>query len=297
MSMKMEQKIKLATYSLTILAILLGFSALELIWFSHLNWITVVVILLMLLLIVHIVLLHHHTHSDHGPDASEEFFNFPMNLITAIATLLFIYQVVKSIENTNESRHEALLTNLSQYSGKIVVRHWETYPMLYPELNAHYYQVFSNITGLKNGFMTEEQWLAKYPNIPYVPFEGNELAWHYSAQFCQQMVDVIRILQLEKSLPVDTTQAAPHIIDSDNEGWVATFRMFLNAPAVRNVWEQYKYRHGSPQVTAWVQYYILDVIDRDPDYRATHDAQWLARAQKILDQSKIQYGTQLSQKS
>tara|TARA_B100001989_G_scaffold162318_1_gene116566 strand:+ start:1583 stop:2461 length:879 start_codon:yes stop_codon:yes gene_type:complete len=281
-----HQSVKRATQCLIFLSTALFIVAFDLAWLKYINWVTMIFVALVLFLVINIIFLNHRTHFDHGADASEEFFNFPLNIITAFATLLFVYQVADQINGSSQQTQEDLFVNLAQYSSKVVVGTWETLPMDHPDINPLYQSIFGNITGNNGFFMTEAQWTKRYPTIPYVPFEGNELEWHYAAKYCQQMIDVIRMFQLDSQFPINDKSSRSKSSDSVYAGWFTTFKMFLNNPTVRNVWEQYKYRHANPELSAWVQYYVLDIIDSDQGSITLHDENWNHQTETILEQAK-----------
>ena len=292
MAKKNQLSIKRATQSLIFLSIVLLFSSFELAWLSYIDWVTMIFVALVLFVVVNIIFLNHYTHFDSGADASEEFFNFPLNLITAIATLLFVYQVADQVNGSSQQTQDELFVNLAKYSSKVVVSTWETLPMNHPDLNPVYQSIFGNVTGNDGVFMTKTQWIERYPTIPHVSFEGNEVEWHYAAKFCQQMVDVIRMFRLDSQFPINDNSSRLKSSGSVYAGWFATFKMFLNSPTVRNVWEQYKYRHANPKLSAWVQYYVLDVIDSDQGSITLHDEKWHQKTKNILEHAKKRNGDQ-----
>ena len=64
--------------------------------------------------------------------------------------------------------------------------------------------------------------------------------------------------------------------------------MFFTNPTIRNVWEQYKYRHGNPEYSAWVRYYITDVIE-DPEFFKNHQEKWDKESVELLKKKKEEY--------
>lgn len=255
-------------------------------WEIFIEWKQSIHYLLWFLLFVNIICLYHFTRRGYGEDHSNDFFNFPINFIIAMATLAAIYQIATDSSNIAETRATARAHNSSLSANKIVVSTWENDPMQYPILNTMY----ENIMGPyehngKAEFDSINYWEKQYPNIPYISYEGNELEWHYAAKFCQQMVNLIRMFQLEQSL-----QFKHHVHSNQNinpfNGWLVCFRMFLKNPLVRNVWEQYKVRHGSPLITAWVKINVLDVIDADKDYFLHHKEKWDQAVKDILQEQK-----------
>ena len=132
-----------------------------------------------------------------------------------------------------------------------------------PELNTLYQQIFSSITGNNEGFETQEQWEKRGLKVKYVPFEGNELKWHYAAKFCQAMTNIYRMFKLNEIFKIHEEKESIAHQENKLYHWLNFFTLFLKDPTVRNVWEQYKYRHANPGMSAWVKYYITDPIDSE----------------------------------
>lgn len=96
------------------------------------------------------------------------------------------------------------------------------------------------------------------------------------------MVNVVRMFDMQTRFPLGSDA---HLADSLNgkfAGWITSFRMFFTAPLTRNVWEMYKYRHVNPEFTAWVQFYVIDPVRKDPDFWKKHYTNWDAEVDRLL---------------
>ena len=173
-----------------------------------------------------------------------------------------------------ERQSTELASKLSLYTQKVVVDTWEADAMNYPRIHDTYKQVFSYVSSDSGQFLTKQEWESLGIPVEYVPFEGNEEAWHYSAKFIQEMVNIVRMFGLEQKFRINNEQDLEKSQENKYAGWMTGFRMFLKSPIVRNVWEQYKYRHVNPYFSAWVKYFITDPIDQDPDFFKKHRAKW-----------------------
>lgn len=205
--------------------------------------------------------MHHRIYITYGQKTSQSFFILPVQVLTALVTVIFIFQVSLKLQNESVAIKENYRYELSLYSDEVVVNNWENIPMENPEINALYQQIFGSLTGNEDGFETKEQWEKRGLKVKYVPFEGNELEWHYAAKFCQSMANIYRMFNLNEVFKIHEEKESTAHREDKLYNWLNFFKLFLKNPTVRNVWEQYKYRHANPTLSAWVKYYITDPID------------------------------------
>lgn len=215
---------------------------------------------------------------------------FPLILFSGFSFIILLYEFINTSKEKLEIEIETLKNqkkmfdkDLSLFTQRIVVDRWEDDVMKYPQLNKFYQETFSQMNGTKNGFLSQKEW--KKLNIPvkYVPFKDNEFEWHYSAKCIQEMVNIIRMFNLEEKYKLGNKEDLEKSLDGEFGGWIVGFRMFLNNPLVRNVWEQYKSRHVNPKFTAWIEYYVIKVIDENPDYFRDHYTSWQEKTNKYLN--------------
>ena len=131
-------------------------------------------------------------------------------------------------------------------------------------------------------FMSKEQWAKKKLKVPFIPYKGHELEWHYCAKFCQHLVNIYRMFDLDKKFKTNSKEDLKNSNFGLFAGWITTFKMFLSVPVVRNVWEQYKYCMGNPELSAWVKYFITDPLEKDPKFFSKHRNYWDKEITKIL---------------
>jgi hypothetical protein len=163
---------------------------------------------------------------------------------------------------------------LSFYTHTVVVAGWEADAMNYPELNGIYQEIFSKATGSRDSFYTEKEWNALHLPVKYVPYKGHHQEWHYAAKLIQEMVNIVRIFNLMDQFHINNKKGLQKSYEGIYAGWLTLFRMQLSVPLVRNVWEQYKYRHMFPKFSAWVRYFITDVLDDDPKFFDHNKTAW-----------------------
>lgn len=287
---KMTRRKKIQLYTITFIIIIVSlFSLTDNPWHLVDDWKTATMVSLIALLMINFVYLNHYTHKGYGQKHSDDFFNFPLEFITAMATVAFILQIV--FEMQRSARHDTLINkqNLSLYTDTVVVKNWEADATKYPQLNELYEEIFSKPSGSKGGFMTKEAWEKKFPDIAHIPYEGNEEKWHYAAKFCQQMINVVRMFNLNTLYKIEIAGDKDLILHSPYAGWISEFRAFMQNPLIRNVWEQYKYRHVNPQFSAWVQYYIIDEVDSKKDIFKTHNKRWNQEVNDLLSGKEVPF--------
>ena len=209
-------------------------------------------------------------------------FSIPTALITS---LFLVYEISRQGElsvEKNKTEKSQIQQQLSFFTERVVVDGWEKNAQNIPSINAFYASIFSAPAGGEGAFLNEQQWNARFPDIPYVPFIGHEHEWHYAAQFIQQMVNVVRMFDMQKRFPLGSDEHLQNSLSGKFSGWITSFRMFFQAPLTRNVWEMYKYRHVNPEFTAWVQFYVIDPVHKDPHFWQKHYASWDAEVDRLL---------------
>ena len=223
-------------------------------------------------------------HKKHGVHFAQDFIKFPIEFLASAFVFFGIAKIGYDTMLITERQEKEMASELSLFTEKVVVDTWENDAMNHPKVQTVYEQVFSN-PGSKSGhFLTEKEWLELKIPVEYVPYQGNEEAWHYSAKFIQEMVNIVRMFGLEQKFRINHPEDLIKSQQSMFAGWFTCFRMYLKAPIVRNVWEQYKYRHVNPKFSAWVQYFIIQPLDDDPDFFEKHREMWNESTQVFLAQ-------------
>jgi len=230
--------------------------------------------IMILILVFTVTYLYHFLSKKYGKDIAYSYVHFPFIFIGSIFVIFAIYKLQYQITHLKNETEDKNVKELSKITQQIVVDGWEDDPLKHPELNELYIKVFSKPGGGTNGFLTKEQWESLNINVPYVPFEGNESKWHYSAKFIQEMVNIYRMNNLNKKYKINNPVDLEKSKMTEYSGWLSSFRMWMSVPIVRNVFEQYKYRHVNPEFTAWIKYFITDPIDKDPNYWTNHKKVW-----------------------
>ena len=238
---------------------------------------------LWLSIFINIIFLYHANRRSKGVDHTDDFFNFPVNFLMSMATVVAIYQISYDVNSSAATDKDSNEHALSLIADEIVVATWETDPMTYPELNALYESTVGHqVADYFNRFKSESEWKKSYPNLPYHFFVDHPTSWHYASKFCQQMVNIIRMFDLQIKLPLGDTYVRDHLLQSQFVGWITTFRLFLKNPIVRQVWETNKTTYVNPSMTAWVNFYIVDYVDSHPDFYRQHRYEWDAAVDTIL---------------
>lgn len=226
-------------------------------------------IMISLLLSVVLSLFYAQVRKVHGKLISSNIFNYPVGLLGVMCSLAYVFQFAL---HTQGSKTQSLFDarhNLSNFAQTTVVENWEQDAMDHPELNALYENIFGMGSGNDGYFLTREQWEKKGLNVPYIPFTGNELEWHFAAQFCQEMVNIVR------SFLIDTDTAGKlSSIEDAMHSWVIKFRLFMKDPVVRNVWEQYRYHLANVHVDAWITQHVTNFVDTEPNSEQQQRNQW-----------------------
>ena len=213
-------------------------------------------------------------HKKHGSNFANDFIRFPVDFLASAFVFFGIAKIGYDTYAVGKLQQTEIASKLSLFTEKVVVDTWEADAMKYPSLSPVYEKIFSTPSSNSGHFLTEEEWNALNIPAPYVPYKGNEKAWHFSAKFIQELVNIVRMFHLEKKFKVNNVEDLARSQDNMYAGWMTCFRMYLRAPIVRNVWEQYKYRHVNPNFSAWVKYFVTDPIDQDPDFFLKQKAKW-----------------------
>ena len=253
-----------------------------------LHWRSYLLMLIALLFIANLVYLNHLTHHTYGQDHSDDFFNFPINFIAAMATLVCFWQIASDADTSRIARERKIMNDISSFSENIVIDTWEKETMASPKLHALYNKTLGATSGSSSHtYLTKEEWHKLHPIIPYFPYEGNEQKWHYAGKFCQQMINIIRMFDLTSSFRINSESDREKSVTSAYGGWVTGFRMYMQHPLIRNVWEQNKTRFASPDITAWVQFFVIDPLEDDLNFWETHASNWDKNIQKYLKRGTV----------
>ena len=244
-----------------------------------------ILLILSVAFIVSVGYLNHYVRDKFGASAREDFMSFPVSLISSMIILAIIGTFWYESVQYRETARKDLARNLSLYTHKVIVDGWESDAMNYSQLDGLYEQIFSKPggDGETNSFLTKKQWDNLHIPVKYVPYKGHEKQWHYAAKFTQEMVNVVRTFNLQKLFPINNQKAMASSFSGIYAGWFTSFRMFMAEPMIRNVWEQGKYSHVNPAFTAWVQYYIIDAVEKDPDFWSKNRERWNKNVAKLLE--------------
>jgi len=244
------------------------------------------IILLIIIFVIIITVAYHKIYKKYGKNIAYNYVHFPFIMIGSLFILFGIYQMrIQNDHLVNEATKNNI-RELSRMTQNIVVDGWENDAIEHPELNKIYESIFSRPSSNKNGFLSKKDWDNLGLNVPYIPFKGNELEWHYSAKFIQEMVNIYRINHLDEKFKVGNKIDLEKSKLYNSAGWINSFKMWMAEPIVRNVYEQYKYRHVNPDFTAWVQYFIINPLDEDPNYWIKHKKGWDNAQNFILNKNK-----------
>ena len=202
----------------------------------------------------------------------------PVEILSAlIVVVLIISMLQQSLENKRQ-REVVLRNDLSNFTQRIIVDRWEKDAKSTPELSAMYDDIHLNYLSPPDDTIRER---LQKENVPFVTKEDNPQAWHFAAQYIQELVNVVRKFELEERFPLNDKQARDNINHTAQAGWFQCFRTYMANPTVRNVWERYKYRHVNPAFTAWVQFYIIEPISKST-FWPKHRDDWEAKTNTFL---------------
>jgi len=245
-------------------------------------------LIFLLLFVASVVYANYYIHNHYSQEAANDLVGFPIQTFNAIFVFFLIYQLEFTSQQSQKLQEKSLARNLSLFTQQVVVDRWENEAMENPELDELYESIFSRSNGDINGFYSKEKWEQLNIPVEYVPYHGNETQWHYSAKFLQELVNIVRMFELEKKFQINNMSDLKKSTEGKFAGWITAFRMYLKEPIVRNVWEQYKYKHVNPEFSAWVKFYITDIIDNDPLFFQKHKDKWESSMNKVLKKSPNQ---------
>lgn len=200
---------------------------------------------------------------------------FPIHMITALTFVYLICQTIYYLINHSKLKKKELQQTSTLYAGKIIIDRWEK--------NAEDNEIaelYNNIIELQNGgnFYTEKEWIKKFPSIKYVDITSNNKKLRFISKFIQEMTDSVRIFDLENKYIInnkkDIQRSLRNNTDENLLGWFTSYRMWLSNDYVRNVWENTKYSYKSPEFSKWVQYFIIDPVENNPNFWIEHKKNW-----------------------
>ena len=170
----------------------------------------------------------------YGLEGYQSRYFFPFTFIGALVTLLSIFKIGYDTFRTNELEEKEARVNLSKYTDTIVINNWENDCINNPKLNSLYEKIMSKSFNDNFKFMSKEQWAKKKLKVPFIPYKGHELEWHYCAKFCQHLVNIYRMFDLDKKFKTNSKEDLKNSNFGLFAGWITTFKMFLSVPVVRN---------------------------------------------------------------
>ena len=226
----------------------------------------------------------------YGHEYTKSLIQFPFVFLSSLFIFIAIGKTILLYTRNAERYDNSLGIELAKFTQQIVVDRWENDFSKNKNLGKLYQSVFSKPSNSinKKGFYTKSQWEKKFPHIPYVPYEGNEDSWHFAAQFIQEQLNIYRMFHLDQKFKLGNNKDLTKSQQGLFAGWMTCFRMFYSNPIIRNVWEQYKYRHSSPYYSAWVKYYIIDIIEK-PNFFKEHVQSWDKQAVDLLNRYKKKF--------
>ena len=226
----------------------------------------------------------------YGTKYTQSMIQFPFVFLGSLFVFFAIGKIGLDTSRNEDKYDKSLGIELSKFTQQLVVDRWENDVSKNKKLYDIYKSIFSKPSNSdnKNGFYTKCQWEKKFPNVPYIPYEGNEDSWHFAAQYIQEQLNIYRMFHLDEKFKLGNEDDLKKSQEGIFAGWISCFRMFFTNPTIRNVWEQYKYRHGNPQYSAWVKYYVTDVIKK-PNFFKNHQMKWDRESIDLLQKYKKEY--------
>lgn len=215
---------------------------------------------------------------------------FPFVFLASLFVFFATGKIGIDTSRNREKYDKSLGVDLSIFTQRLVVDRWEKEVSENKKLTDIYKSIFSKPSNShnKNGFYTRCQWEKNFPDIPYVPYEGNEDQWHFATKYIQEQYNIYRMFHLGESFRLGNEDDLQKSQEGPFAGWLSCFRMFYTNSTIRNVWEQYKYRHGNPKYSAWVKYYVIDVIKK-PDFFKNHKMKWDKNVNDLINKYKKIY--------
>lgn len=202
----------------------------------------------------------------------------PVEILSALIVVVLIISMLQQSLESKRQQEVVLRNDLSNFTQRIIVDRWEKDAKSTAELASMYDDIHLNYLSPPDDIIRKR---LKKENIPYISKEDNTDAWHFAAQYIQELVNVVRKFELEERFPLNDKKARDNINQTAQAGWFQCFRTYMANPTVRNVWERYKYRHVNPAFTAWVQFYIIEPISNST-FWPKHRKDWEAKTNKFL---------------
>jgi len=206
------------------------------------------------------------------------FVRVPVEILSALIVVVLIITMLQQSLHAQNQREQALRNDLSNFTQRVIVDRWEGDAKSTPALAAMYDDVHLNYLSPSDAVIRAR---LRKANVPYVTKADNPEAWHFAAQYIQEMVNVVRKFEMEERFVVNDQAARARINKTAYAGWFQCFRTYMATPVVRNVWERYKYRHANPAFSAWVYFYIIDPC-ADGTCWSAHRKEWDASTRRVL---------------
>lgn len=251
------------------------------------NWQLYLTIILVITFFINLTLSHRHLSEKKEISYVNNFFQFPVNLCVSLLTFIAIIDVIYQVDSSSNLKEKKLTKILANYGDRTIIENIEKNAIEYKKISSMYGKILKD-DSLDSGDK-EELWEKKFPDIPYIKYQENEIQWHYSNIFIQQMISIINVFDMKKILPLSDNKvsSASELEEIEKRkrilrGWMACFKLFLKNPTVRNAWENTKSAYANPDTIAWVQQYIIDDLKNNPDYFKEHKKSWDAEVDEIL---------------
>lgn len=210
------------------------------------------------------------------------FVRVPVEILSALIVVVLIITMLQQSLHAQNQREKSLRNDLSNFTQRIIVDRWEADLKATPSLADMYDNIHLNYLSPPDDVIRNR---LRKDNIPYVTKADNPQAWHFAAQFIQEMVNIVRKFEMEEHFAINDEAVRKTINETAYAGWFQCLRTYMATPVIRNVWERYKYRHVNPLFTAWVQFYIIDPC-RDDKFWSAHRKNWEKKFQIALKKNK-----------
>ena len=211
----------------------------------------------------------------------------PVQIMSALIVVVLIMTMIQQFLQLQDQNEQELRSELSNFTQQIIVGRWEHDAKNTPELTAMYDDIHFSYLSPPEDVIRRK---LKKLGVPYVTKEENPQAWHFAAQYIQEMVNVVRKFQMEKKFMLNDVKARDNVNNTAFAGWFQCFRTYMATPTIRNVWERYKYRHVDPSFTAWVGFYVIEPIHK-PLFWKQHRQSWDLLTNKMkqtrIDEDKM----------
>lgn len=251
------------------------------------NWQLCLTGVLVIIFFTALTLSHRYLSEKKEASFVNNFFQLPVDLCKSLLTFMVIIQVFHQVDNARSLEEKKLTKSLAEYGDIIVIGSIEKNAIEYKGISRFYENILKeNSPELKN---KKGLWEKRFPNIPYVKYQENEIQWHYSSIFIRQMISLINVFEMKKILPLSNKKKLSKSDLKEIEkrkrilaGWLVCFKLFLNNPTVRNAWENTQSVYADPDTIAWVQQYIINSLENNPEYFKEHRERWEAEVTEIL---------------